>query len=228
MKNSLLTPIEDYRTGYGGFMNYLILFSGYDPFDGHQYQHEVVATQDTTDPDLLWFDDDYGQECCAYLSDHPEAIPEPECTSDIRYRTGDLMSASTDYIAHQVNCHGVMGAGLALAVRNATPGLYEIYQSHCRNYKPTDLLGKSFIFKNTISIFGQLNYGRDKSVVYTDYRALANAFRAIHKRLPIDKSIAFPHYMGCGLGNGDWTIVKFLIEYCFPGREIHIYKKGVR
>ena len=143
----------------------------------------------------------------------------------ITYLSSNLLDSPADYIAHQVNCRGVMGAGLALAIRNATPGLYDIYQAHCRNYKPTELLGKTFIYRNTISIFGQLNYGRDKSVVYTDYHALANAFRAIHKRLPIDKSIAFPYYMGCGLGNGAWDIVLPLIEQSFPNRKIYICQK---
>lgn len=143
----------------------------------------------------------------------------------LKHIHSDLLLSPADYIAHQVNCRGVMGAGLAKQIRILNPKLYDIYQSHCHNHKPTDLLGKSFIYNNIISIFGQLNYGRDKSVVYTDYNALANAFRTLHNRLPIDKSIAFPHYMGCGLGNGDWeTVLKLIIE-CFPDRTIYIVHK---
>ena len=136
----------------------------------------------------------------------------------------DLLSISSDYIAHQVNCRGVMGAGLALTLRRSNPRLFSLYQSHCRQHSPQDLLGKAFICDNIISIFGQLNYGRDRSVVYTDYSALTNAFRAIHKRLPLDKSIAFPFGFGCGLANGDWNIVKQLIVDCFPDRTIYICK----
>lgn len=142
----------------------------------------------------------------------------------------NLLSTSADYILHQVNCRGVMGAGLALTLRNLNPRLYNLYQSHCRQFSPQDLLGKSFICGKVISIFGQLNYGRDKSVVYTNYGALQRAFTSIHKRLPLDKSIAFPFGFGCGLANGDWNIVKQLIIDCFPGRTIYIHKyieKGV-
>ena len=206
---------------------YLIIVDGIDQFDGHQYQTTVVATQDESDPDLLWYSDTYGLDHIAYLSDHPEAVLMQGSWGVINV-TCDLLVAPADYIVHQVNCQGVMGAGLAKQIRILNPKVYEIYQSHCRNYKPTDLLGKSFIYNNIISIFGQLNYGRDKSVVYTDYTALSKAFQAIHKRLPIDKSIAFPAGMGCGLGNGDWNIVEELIMFCFPGRNVYICEKEVK
>ena len=204
---------------------YLIIVDEYDPFDGHHSQCTVVASQDDHDTDLLWFDDSYGQTCCAYLTEHPEAVLVQDKCSNTFYVECDLLQAPASYIVHQVNCRGVMGAGLAKQIRIFNPKLYEIYQSHCRNYKPTDLLGKSFIYNNIISVFGQLNYGRDKSVVYTDYTALSRAFQAIHKRLPIDKSIAFPMFMSCGLANGKWHIVEDLIEHCFPGRKIYICAK---
>lgn len=45
-----------------------------DPFDYRTYSHSVIAYQDTTDSDLLWYDNSYGLEQCAYLSNHPEAV----------------------------------------------------------------------------------------------------------------------------------------------------------
>lgn len=143
----------------------------------------------------------------------------------INYITGDLLTTQSDYIAHQANCRGVMGAGLAKQIRNLNPKLYDIYRSHCINYKAQDLLGKSFIYNNIITIFGQLNFGYDKNVVYTDYNALRKAFNAIHNRLPIDKSIAFPMGFGCGLANGNWDTVQQIIIDCFPNRTIYIVKK---
>lgn len=143
----------------------------------------------------------------------------------INYIKSDLLVAPADYISHQVNCQGVLGAGLALTLRNHNPRLYNLYQANCHNSTPAKLLGKAFICDNIISIFGQLNYGRDKSVVYTDYNALHRAFISIHKRLPLDKSIAFPYGFGCGLANGDWNIVKQLITDCFPDRTVYICKK---
>lgn len=208
---------------------YLIIVEETDVFESRVYQHCVIASTDTHDPNMLTYSGMYGNDGFAQLSNHPEAVLIQNCndftTATLKEITCDILKAPADYITHQVNCRGVMGAGLAKQIKIFNPKLYDIYQSHCRNYKPTDLLGKSFIYHNIISIFGQLNYGRDKSVVYTDYTALARAFQAIHKRLPIDKSIAFPYFMGCGLGNGQWDIVEDLIRYCFPGRTVYICVK---
>lgn len=137
----------------------------------------------------------------------------------------DLLTVSANYIAHQVNCRGVMGAGLALTLRESNPKLFTQYQKLCKQHNPLDLLGRAFLCDNIISIFGQLNYGRDRSVVYTDYDALRRAFSSIHSKLPLNKSIAFPFGFGCGLANGDWSVVKQLITDCFIGRKIYICKK---
>ena len=139
-----------------------------------------------------------------------------------------LFEVQADYIAHQVNCRGVMGAGIAKTIREHNEQVYTRYKQFCSTYQPSDLLGKSFICDNIISIFGQLNYGRDVNTVYTDYEALCTAFQSLHNRLPLDKSIAFPYRMGCGLGNGKWDIVLALIKHCFRGRTIYIveYKEA--
>ena len=142
------------------------------------------------------------------------------------FLNGDLLDCHADYIVHQVNCRGVAGAGLALAIRRAVPGFYDRYINHCRDYAPASLLGRAFIYKHVISVFGQLNYGRNRSVVYTDYNALKRAFNAIQHKLPLDKSIAFPYMFGCGLANGNWDTVLNLIRTCFPGRTVYIVKNN--
>ena len=144
----------------------------------------------------------------------------------ITYLTGDLLTTSADYIVHQANCRGVMGAGLAKQIRIMNPDLYNRYRRFCSTYKPTDLLGRAFICNNIITVFGQLNYGYDRTVVYTSYTALQRAFTNIHKRLPLDCTIAFPYNFGCGLANGDWNTVLQLIISCFPDRTIYIVKKS--
>jgi ribosomal protein L37E len=144
-----------------------------------------------------------------------------QLNSTLHFVYGDLLKSSADYIAHQANCRGVMSAGLAKQLRAAYPEMYNLYKKHCTTYKPADLLGKAFIYNKVITIFGQLNFGREP-IVYTDYNALRRAFTAIHKRLPLDKSIAFPYGFGCGLAHGAWIIVKRLIQECFPERDIYI------
>lgn len=52
----------------------------------------------------------------------------------IKERKGDLLQADTPMIAHQVNCQGVMGAGIARQIRKdfLTAGQYREYQQLCK------------------------------------------------------------------------------------------------
>lgn len=48
----------------------------------------------------------------------------------IRIVDGDLFAArDVDIIAHQVNCQGVMGSGVALQVRKLFPDVFDGYKS---------------------------------------------------------------------------------------------------
>lgn len=143
----------------------------------------------------------------------------------IIYRNCDLLTTTANYIAHQVNCKGVMGAGLAYQIRQQYPELYNTYKALCNTHAPDDLLGNVYIHGHILNIFGQRTYGRDKTVVYTDYTALRNAFSLINRKLPPHATIAFPYGFGCGLANGDWNTVLKLITDCFPIRTIYICKK---
>ena len=45
----------------------------------------------------------------------------------ITYVKGDLLDSNCDYICHQVNCRGVMGAGIAKQIRERFPEVYRVY-----------------------------------------------------------------------------------------------------
>lgn len=143
------------------------------------------------------------------------------------YKTGDL----TDELVfcHQVNCKGVMGAGLAKQIRAKYPSVYEEYMDLYR--KNRAILGMTHMTylpegKVCVSMFAQDGYGRDKQ--YTDYKAFRACLRGLSELLkgwkvftrdgwpdgePYD-SIAFPYGIGCGLAGGDWNIIsKYLEEF---------------
>lgn len=124
-------------------------------------------------------------------------------------------------ICHQVNCKGVMGAGLAKQIRNQYPRLYDEYRQKCLTTKNSeDLLGevqfyyaygeqsgKDFVIAN---IFGQDGYGRDRC--YTNYDAIRkalNTVRQVATPLPARTltTIRIPYGMGCGLAGGKWETV---------------------
>lgn len=144
---------------------------------------------------------------------------------------GNLLNATENIICQQVNCQGVMGAGLAKQIRNEYPEVYTSYKRFCEGCKDNDkrtLLGKVQTVmtsdgKVIANLFGQYNYGRDKQ--YTDYKALKECFEGILKVASMfNDSIAIPYEIGCGLAGGDWNVVYKIIEDVFQDYEVTIYK----
>lgn len=154
--------------------------------------------------------------------------------NNIKYIHGDILTDNTEdkavFICHQVNCKGVMGAGLAKQIRNKHPEVYNSYIARCNQYKGDSkgLLGSiqliSFLGVNgygIINIFGQDDFGRDPSRVYTNYNALRDAFNNIASSLGY-ATIRIPYKMGCGLGNGDWETVLSLIQECIADKKVNV------
>lgn len=136
-------------------------------------------------------------------------------------------------VCHQVNCHGVMGAGLALQVRHQFPNVFAEYQLLCDARQPADLLGLiqmvpafragSMVPEFSIAnIFSQLGYGRDKR--HTDYEAMEHAFEWLAKSFP-NSTFRIPYRMGCGLGGGNWEIVEDIIHrtLCSAGINVEVW-----
>jgi hypothetical protein len=87
-------------------------------------------------------------------------------------KIGDLFNTECQVIAHQVNCIGVMGSGVAAKIKSVYPNVYEEYQKLCNStvFKDTrSRLGVSFIVEGVSSkrmyknkyianIFGQYSY----------------------------------------------------------------------
>ncbi|UNK20688.1 macro domain-containing protein [Paenibacillus sp. N3/727] len=146
----------------------------------------------------------------------------------IKIVEGSLLDAAEDIMAHQVNCQGVMGSGIAKSLRASYSDLFPSYKQFCNNVAPHDLLGKCHMVKTGLkyvaNLFGQLNYGRQK-VIYTDYEALQKALVSL-KNEAQEKglSVALPYNIGCGLANGDWDIVYKIIEDVFSDYDVTIYK----
>ena len=135
---------------------------------------------------------------------------------------GNILDAPFQFIAHQVNCIGVMGAGVAKALARQYPNLLEQYREVIE-INQGETLGSCFIYhapdgKYILNVFGQLSIGRDKR--YTDYDAVINGFTDAVEQIRNDFSkedghqicIAIPYKLGCGLGGGDWEVMKKLLE----------------
>lgn len=148
---------------------------------------------------------------------------------------GDLLNSTADVIAHQVNCLGKMGAGVAKDIRDKWPDVYISYQDYCKRAEnPQDLLGKVLllpigqgdVFSRVVAnLFGQLSTRNNTYVGrVTDYTALESAMRktlALMKAYGY-KSIAMPYKIGCGLGGGDWDKVEEIIHRVFDDTDIEV------
>ena len=138
--------------------------------------------------------------------------------------SGDLLHADTDVIAHQVNCQGVMGAGLAKQIKDKYPQVYTAYHKACNTISDAVLLGKVQVITTNpyriANLFGQRYYGRDKR--YTDYDALATALIKLRDYMCKHglKTLGLPCGLGCGLAGGNWKIVYEIIRDVFTPSDI--------
>lgn len=143
---------------------------------------------------------------------------------------GNLLGSSCDYICHQVNCQGVMGAGLAGQIRTHWPEVYEEYKTLCDEHKENkkELLGWILLTEtrdtNTkvLSLFAQEAYGRKGR--YTSYDAFWMCLGGILKLLQPGDTIAFPRGIGCGLGGANWQVIRTMIDEVFQNYEVYIYE----
>ena len=148
----------------------------------------------------------------------------------------DLLKITRGVICHQTNCMGVAG-GLARAVFNKYPEAYSQYkitvQSFVDDWMPlgtTDLIEvKPNLY--IANLYGQYDYGTDcRRTEYGTFRmCLRDLINSIQWQLGAKKdkeglsNIYFPYAVGCGLGGGDWEIVKNIIKYEFSDYKFKIY-----
>ena len=143
---------------------------------------------------------------------------------------GNLLGSSCDYICHQVNCQGVMGAGLAAQIRTHWPNVYKEYKEICKEFiwNKSSPLGTILISetKDTatkiVSLFAQDGYGRNRR--YTSYDAFWSCLGALRNTLKPGDTIAFPKNIGCGLGGANWQVIRTMIEEVLKNYEVYIYE----
>ena len=147
----------------------------------------------------------------------------------IIHKIGNVLDQrDTDFICHQVNCKGVMGAGLAKQIKHLlTPEQFAAYQKVCKE-KGDKMLGEIQMLKSKdgrtiINAFGEsipTGTGCD-----TNYEALfkcAETIKYFAEEHRID--IAIPGFIGCGLAGGDWNFVYHVIfEKLFQDSDITLY-----
>lgn len=161
---------------------------------------------------------------------------------------GNLLESDCEFIAHGVNCQGVMNSGIAGQIRKKWPKVYDEYMRLFDEYELVrhDLLGQvapaSICMGQLIvyNVFTQYKYGRDKNVRYVNYAAVYRGLKHVaHNVASIDFDrrsdpygpvpIGIP-WIGCGLANGEKSIILEILEMIeithdnIPSVEFHIYE----
>lgn len=146
---------------------------------------------------------------------------------------GNLLDSQAGLIMHQVNCQGVMNSGVAKAIRDKWPVVYEKYRSGYDKlikggYEGKDLLGKVLPVKVSdtqivINLYCQNNFGYDGKR-YTSYDALWDALEktAAYCMDKGIKTVALPYNMSCHRGGGNWNVVLAMVKAAFKDTDINI------
>jgi len=141
---------------------------------------------------------------------------------------GDITNVVYGIVCHQVNAKGVMGAGLARAIRKQWVIAYHDYLNafNLKKLKLGEVIFSNVIANNpnlqVAGMIAQNSYGNSKStgITYTDYQA----FEICLNKIKIWQSncmdgvlpVYLPYGIGCGLAGGSWDVIKHLIEEYLP------------
>ena len=145
---------------------------------------------------------------------------------------GDLLDAKETIIAHQVNCQKRMNSGVAKAIREKYPIVFERYE----NTKPAlglvefiydgEDTGKHYI----ANMYAQDRYGYDGKQ-YTDYDAFRQCCKNIVDKCRIVKryehttySVAMPYKIASDRGGADWDKIMDILLEEFTDVDLTLYK----
>lgn len=139
----------------------------------------------------------------------------------LQYKKGDLLTAPDLCIAHGCNAQGVMGSGVASALRNKWPIVYKNYSSvHNKEGLELGHVYPCHVYiehrlhqpeKKVYNCITQKFYGRDghQYVDYSAIRACMSKLRTILQATG-QTSISMPK-IGAGLGGGEWEVIEKII-----------------
>ena len=163
----------------------------------------------------------------------------------IYFHKGDLLQTKYKYICHQVNCQGKMNSGVAKAIRERWPKVFEKYKEWQMSYEAwahahadtwdgqSDLMRAMLgnVLKvdvnpeqSVLNLAAQLGYGYDGKR-YTSYDAFWMCLGEIKQTIPQGSSIAFPDHIGCCRGGANWNVILSMIDAVLgEDYEVHIYR----
>lgn len=126
----------------------------------------------------------------------------------VRYIEKDITSVEMGVIAHGVNCSGAMNSGVAKAIRNKWPQVYDRFKVHPKGREVLGevdfiyLIGEEIVVANC---YTQLFYGYGGGK-YADSSAIARALYRVCQIADLQNYHVYIPRIGCGLGGLDWKM----------------------
>lgn len=144
----------------------------------------------------------------------------------------DIFEAQIDMLVHGCNCFNKFGAGLALSIKKQ---FLEAYEADCNTtLGGADKLGKFSLteikrgqrIKWVVNLYSQYRYGTDRR--YTSYDAMSDGLTLLCNTvnkwdIGYHPTIGLPYGIGCGLGGGNFNIVREIIEDSFKNYKGDVY-----
>lgn len=145
----------------------------------------------------------------------------------IPYIIGDMVKtfcdSPIDIIAHQTNCCGVMGSGIAKAIAEEWNSVEQEDKEYCLA-NDGDVAGTVLICDIpggwVANLYGQLLPGRN-----TDYNYLKASLKSLRRAIMTSDQnlvVGLP-LIGCGVGGGDWSIVSEIIKEELDDLEFYVF-----
>lgn len=138
---------------------------------------------------------------------------------EIIYKQGNLLECSEPWIVHGCNAQGVMGSGVAKAIKQKYPSAFRAYRA-AEEVRGLTLGDLSWAEQDDgVLVFNAITqefYGRENKC-YVDYNAIREVVLGLNHLANtwgvIGVHVAMPK-IGAGLGGGDWNFIATIIEEC--------------
>lgn len=136
---------------------------------------------------------------------------------------GDLFESPCSTLVNAVNCHGVMGAGIALEFKRRYPAMFADYRGRCRRNEVR--LGRPYLWRpdadadRSVLNFPTKDHWRDSSDLQVIVEGLA-WLRSHYRQWGI-ASLAVPA-LGCGHGGLRWREVRPVLVAALAELEVPV------
>ena len=139
---------------------------------------------------------------------------------------GNLLNSSEKIIAHQVNCQKKMNSGVAKAIREKWPIVFEKYQKAESQLGFVDFILIDNHYHYVANMYAQDNYGYDgKQYTYYDaFRQCCKTIVETCRNMPIKYTVAMPYKIASDRGGADWDKIMDILLEEFTDIDLTLYK----